>query len=306
MKYKKFFITGAKGFIGSTLCSFLEESNQDVVKVDFYSDRSKFQLTPQDMISRFLSEEQDDKSGILIHVGADSNASAKNLSEIKYKNIELTKDLFYAANKSGIPGIFISSSAVYGNNRLEATDSTLGNPYAVSKKIGEEIVHNSTRQTGTSNIVLRLFNAYGPREFHKKEMMSIPTKFAIDAIRKRNIEIWNVESEITQSRDFIYSEDVAKLIYAVSQKITFSNQTYDLGSGRPISFKEIAEKIVESFPASIQFVDPPVALDKENYQTFTKAENGWISENKIDVELKSFEQNFDTYKKDIKNWAEIN
>ena len=137
MRYKKFFVTGAKGFIGSTLCSFLEESNQNVVKVDFYSEGSTFELTPQDMISRFQREEKDDKSGILIHVGADSNASAKNLSEIMHKNIELTKDLFYAANKSGIPGIFISSSAVYGNNRLEAMDSTVGNPYAVSKKIGE-------------------------------------------------------------------------------------------------------------------------------------------------------------------------
>jgi ADP-L-glycero-D-manno-heptose 6-epimerase len=306
MKYKKFFVTGAKGFIGSTLCSFLEDSDQDVVKVDFYSDGSKFELTPQDMITRFLREEPDDKSGILIHVGADSNASAKNLSEISHKNIELTKDLFYAANTSGIPGIFISSSAVYGNNRLEATDSTVGNPYAVSKKMGEKIVHDITRQTGTSNIVLRLFNAYGPREFHKKEMMSIPTKFAIDSIKKRNIEIWNIEGELTQSRDFIYSEDVAKLIYAVSQKITFSNQTYDLGSGKPVSFKEIAEKIVESFPASIKLVDPPIALDKESYQTFTKAENGWISENEIDIQFKSFEQNFEAYKKYIKNWTEIN
>lgn len=306
MKYKKFFVTGAKGFIGSTLCSFLEDSNQDVVKVDFYSHGSKFELTPQDMISRFLREEKNDKSGILIHVGADSNASAKNLSEIRHKNIELTKDLFNAANKSGIPGIFISSSAVYGNNRLEATDSTVGSPYAISKKMGEKIVHDIARQTGTSNIVLRLFNAYGPREFHKREMMSIPTKFTIDSIKKRSIEIWNIESEKTQSRDFIFSEDVAKLIYAVSQKVTFSNQTYDLGSGRSISFKEIADKIVESFPASIQLVDPPLALEKENYQTFTKAENGWISENKIDVDIKSFEQNFDTYKEDIKNWAELN
>ena len=306
MRYERFFVTGAQGFIGRTLCAFLEEMGYDVVKIDFYNDKSGHELTPKEIIKRFSLKDQGDKKGVLVHVGADSNASAKNISELSYKNIEITKELFLAANSIGIPGIFISSSAVYGNNKFDDTDTATGNPYARSKKIGERIVNESTEITGVPNIVLRLFNAYGSREFHKKDMMSIPTKFTIDAIKRGKIEIWNIKNKTMQSRDFIYSEDVVRLIHQVCLKVTPANQTYDLGSGHSISFNEIAEKIVETFPATIEIVDPPIELDQTSYQVFTKSENNWISENGISFEFRSFGENYDAYKNDIDSWVRKN
>jgi ADP-L-glycero-D-manno-heptose 6-epimerase len=163
----------------------------------------------------------------VIHIGANSSTLERNLESINRTNIIPTRNWNKFCNDNHIPFIFTSSAAVYGNGNGPL------NPYAESKLASEQEINA---------VVLRLFNVYGPNEYHKGRMASTPFHWFHQLRSNNKLEIFEHSNEY--QRDFIYVEDVAKIIHHFMDN--YKPDVYDVGTGVSCSFEGIADTIIRT------------------------------------------------------------
>lgn len=126
-----------------------------------------------------------------------------------------------------------------------------------AKRMGELIIQAYEVQNKINKCsIVRPANVYGPYDnFDLKSAMVIPSLIR-KADEETNLEVWGDGSQI---RDFIHSSDVARgMIHAVENKI---NEPLNLGSGKGVSIKIIAETIANYFSKNIIWNDNGPAGD---------------------------------------------
>jgi ADP-L-glycero-D-manno-heptose 6-epimerase len=202
----------------------------------------------------------------VIHIGANSNTLEKNWSSIYASNIESTRKWNTFCKERSIPFIFTSSAAVYGNGQGPM------NQYAFSKLLSENEI---------DGVILRLFNVYGPNEYHKGRMASSILHW-VDQLNKTG-EIKIFENSKNYFRDFIWVEDVAKTIYHFMYN-NYQPGIYDLGTGNRVDFETIADAIIDHTGAGTKkFIDMPTDL-KNQYQINTLADTKSLISSGVTVE----------------------
>lgn len=302
MKCEKVLLTGSSGFIGAHIKNSLEHAGIEVVGIDtsnsstlgsaIYADEATF--------STFLTQNQiNNNNSVILHFGANSNASLRNFDSFRFQNVEFSRILFQSSLKLGLHVVFASSAAVYGNffsipneNRILALS-----PYARSKFLSEIDLCTLKNRLGMSSTILRLFNVYGSNETRKGSMMSIPSRFTIDAKKKGMIEIWNLpdsdHSFGKQARDFVSVDHLVGVIRLLLSNPADFDGIFDLGAGVARTFIDVARIVQEISTCEIKMIDPPPSYKESNYQTFTKA--GIHSRNLGDLICSpSFEENLKT------------
>jgi len=271
-------LTGAGGFIGSVILGYLNQQGiSDVVLFDDLSIGDQYKnLVGKEYISLHSTEEifnSPDEVECVIHVGANSSTLERDWTSLYKTNVLSTRKWNQFCIRNDIPFIFTSSAAVYGNGAGPL------NHYAFSKLTSENEI---------DGVILRLFNVYGPNEYHKGRMAS-------------TIYHWYQQEELTlfnnstnYIRDFIYVEDVAKVVYHFIQN--YKPGTYDIGTGKGVSFDTVADIVGKPK----QYIDMPEDL-KAQYQTNTCADVGALSGSGFDVgSLHSVEQGILEYYKYLK------
>lgn len=264
-------ITGAAGFIGSVIVGFLNQ--QGVTDIEIYDDllesRQFLNLTNKKFLRlKSIDDLPTNLSGVsaVIHFGAISNTLEKDWSKIYQKNIESTRHWHALCKKYSVPMIFASSAAIYGNG------SGPLNQYAFSKHIIEQELDNAC--------ILRLFNVYGPNEYHKGRMASTIYHWYNQYLEDKKITVF--ENSDRFFRDFIYVEDVAKVVYYFVKN--FQPGTYDIGSGNSTSFQTLAENFTKLLKnCSIEYKSMPLDLQNQ-YQTHTCADLKNLKFSDFDVE----------------------
>jgi nucleoside-diphosphate-sugar epimerase len=109
------------------------------------------------------------------------------------------------------------------------------NPYAYSKKIGEDIVRFYSENLGLKSVILRPFNIYGPGQ---PETFLIPK--IIEQVRnskKSHIEVFDLEPR----RDFVFIEDVVSAIIKLIDYPDFD--VFNIASGKSHSVLEVINAI---------------------------------------------------------------
>lgn len=208
-------ITGASGFIGSHIMSFIKSLNISFLGFSRQKNYNNLQWT-KDYMDIGLKA---DKNQICIHLAGNNIISSMDDSEI-----ELTK---YLADLFGSNLVYISSSYVYGKNHksliteLDSLDAV--NNYSRRKALCEEIVINN------SGSVLRLSNVYGSGMTNNifnhiyKEFMS----------QNKIVKINNA----LNTRDFIHVSDICS---AITTYITdIKSGIYNIGTGEGTSIKDL-------------------------------------------------------------------
>ena len=135
--------------------------------------------------------------------------------------------------------IYPSSASVYAKNLPPHTENITpkpSNPYG-SAKVECENLANSYNDTVNST-GLRIFAAYGPGEETKQNLSSVINLWLEDA-RNNNEPV--IFGDGTQTRDFIYIDDVISAIINSSQ--LSRHEVINVGSGVATSFNQIIEKI---------------------------------------------------------------
>lgn len=280
MKCEKVLLTGSSGFIGTHIKNSLEHEGIEVLGIDTRntSNLGSAIYADEDTFSTFLSENQFSRdNSLVLHFGANSNASLNDFEQFRIHNIQFSRILFQSSLKLGLHVIFASSAAVYGKSFSVPNEDKLLtlSPYAQSKLISETDLLTYKDRMGISSTILRLFNVYGSNEIHKRGMMSIPSRFTMDAKKKGLIEIWNLPNSDynfgKQERDFVFVDHLVQVIHLLLSKPANFDGIFDLGTGVATSFIDVARIVQGISECEIQMIDPPTSYRESNYQTFTKA-----------------------------------
>ncbi len=151
--------------------------------------------------------------------------------------------------------IYMSSESVYGVVPRELQpikeDAPLNptNAYAVSKLCAEAVVRAYATQYGLPYTILRSTTLYGPNS-RTKQVVPI---FIRQALAGKPITI---EGDGSQSRDFNYVDNmVSGIIHALARPEV--KGTFNIGSGREVSIKELAELIVKLADSSSEIQTGP-------------------------------------------------
>ncbi len=292
-------ITGAAGFIGSNLAHFFaRQGEKDLVLVDRNLSRDKarnlsglasFTFKGHEIFLEEL-ESGDLKPRAIFHLGACSDTTVKDWEYLKTLNLEYSKRLWIFCSKEGIPFIYASSAATYGDGSRGFSDKTHPrelrplNLYGKSKN-DFDIWALEQEAKGFSPprwAGLKFFNVYGPREAHKKRMASVAFH-GWNQIKETG-EIRLFKSTVPdlpdggQMRDFVFVEDcVSHMVWL--WRNSKESGIFNSGTGTPRTFNDLAKAIFAAMELEprITYFHMPEDL-KGKYQNYTRAEMDKLKE----------------------------
>ncbi len=282
-------ITGAAGFIGSGVVSYLNEkgfSNLLLVD-DFGMDLRWKNLTNKkfvDFISRYelmdFLEGRESEVESIIHLGACSDTTEVDGDYFMDTNYRYSVELAEYALKNKIRFIYASSAATYGDGCLGFSDEhelldsyTPLNIYGFSKHMFDLWL---LRQNVLDQVVgLKYFNIFGPNENHKGRMASMVYHMT-NAIEKEGlVKLFKSNNKKykdgDQERDFFYVKDAVAITCSFLENDL--NGIFNVGSGKAHTWNELAKATfaANGKKANIEYI--PMAKDLEkNYQNHTQAD----------------------------------
>jgi len=219
-------VTGGCGFIGSHIADRFHAAGSEVSIIDNLStgavDNIKdeyrlYRLDIQDAeCERVFAESRPD---IVVHMAAqaDVNTSINNPVLDAASNILGLVNMLHLSCRYGAGKfIFASSAAVYGNSEQvplrEEMNANPLSPYGISKLTGELYCMKWKEIFGLNTLCFRFSNVYGPRQGIKGEG-GVVSIFMERLVRNQELVVFG---DGTQTRDFIYVEDLAQAVYKSS------------------------------------------------------------------------------------------
>ena len=247
----KYIITGGAGFIGSHLVEILTRNNKNVVVLDNLStgriDNLKPFLKKIKFIKCDLSKKgrwQNEFKGkcYIFHFAAlaDIVPSIQNPEKYYNSNVNGTLNLLQACrNAKVLKFLYSASSSCYGiPKKFPTTEDEKINtlyPYALTKKMGEDLIIHWSKLYNFPFISLRLFNVYGTRS---RTSGTYGAMFGVFLAQKLHGKPFTIVGNGKQTRDFTYVTDVIDaFLKAAESKIV--NEIFNIGSGETVSINKI-------------------------------------------------------------------
>jgi len=237
-------VTGAAGFIGSQLAEALQSAGHDVVGFDCFTDYYDPRLKAEnarslDVRQVDLAEDAFDFDGLdgVFHLAG--QPGVRSFGDIfplyVRRNVLASQRVFEAAVAAGVRVVFASSSSVYGAPERVPTPEDEPphplSPYGVTKLACEHLLDAYVRSYDLDAVVLRYFNAFGPRQ--RPDMAFTRIAFALAA--GTSFELFGDGS---QSRSWTYVGDV---VDATIRAMATGTGTYNVGGALEASMNESIE-----------------------------------------------------------------
>ena len=277
-------VTGAAGFIGSHLCERLVNEGYEVVGVDDLSYGSMANLSPVLDHPRFTFAELDctrrralraafDGCDAIAHLAAKKIPRFGGVVSTLEVNVAGANAACGVALSLGADLIITSTSDVYGNAEPPfAEDGTLvlGPPtskrwsYAVSKMYDEHLALALAEERGLKVTVLRLFNAYGPRN-HLSWWGGPLVTFIEALLDGRPVEI---HGDGQQTRTFTYVTDTVDGFVRALERPESRGEVVNIGGTETLSILELAQTVQEhlEIPLPLRATFIPYDEFPGNYQ----------------------------------------
>jgi ADP-L-glycero-D-manno-heptose 6-epimerase len=291
-----YLVTGGAGFIGSNLVAALCARGAEVMVVDRLRDGEKWRnlahhpiagVLPPEEIEDYLAARPPVEA--VLHMGAISDTTATDGDLVAAVNFTLPLWLWSWCAEAGVPFIYASSAATYGDGALGFDDDMSPaalaalrplNLYGWSKlafdrRVAELMARGAAAPPQWAG--LRFFNVYGPNEYHKGRMASVVFhKFrevtadgggAATLFRSNRPDI----ADGAQARDFVHVDDCVAAILWLLDNPQVSG-LFNLGSGTARTFLDLATALFVALgrPPDVRFIDMPADL-RGKYQYFTEA-----------------------------------
>lgn len=315
-------ITGAAGFIGSCLVSFLNDQGyENLILVDeFENEEKELNLLHKKYTVRVERENFFEWIGkekptvdFVFHLGARTDTTEFNYAIHQHLNVDYSKKMWNYCTINNIPLVYASSAATYGDGQLGYNDDhsiveTLKplNPYGISKnEFDKWVLHQEDHPPFWAG--LKFFNVYGPNEYHKKRMASV-IFHSFNQIKKDGlVKLFRSHKEGfkdgEQLRDFIYVKDILKVCYwMMNDKLP--SAIYNLGTGKARSFTDLVKATYTALdiPSKIEFIDMPEDI-RDKYQYFTEANMKKLKDAGYTDDFYSLEEGVGDY---VKNYLSKN
>lgn len=261
---RKWFVTGAAGFIGSNLCEYLLRKGEMVIGYDNYETGSqenvarlstagegRFSMREGDIRSGASLEKALDDADVVVHLAAQVSVPRSFDDPIHTNSVNVDGFLavLTASLARGIGNfVYASSCAVYGDTAElplhEGMTPKPMSPYAATKIINEHYASTlSARFRETSSVGLRFFNVYGPWQTAEGGYASVIPRWVGLLMGNSQPQLFG---DGTATRDFCYVEDVCRAIEAAATP-SVPPGIYNVGSGTSLDMMSLYREIVSSF-----------------------------------------------------------
>jgi ADP-L-glycero-D-manno-heptose 6-epimerase len=294
-------VTGGAGFIGSVLVAGLEEARAPKIAIcDWTQDPltgipkgrniakrgNLASVVPPEKLDDFLDRDRRHIEAIF-HMGAISSTTVTDEDLLERTNVQLPLRLWQFAAERGIPLIYASSAATYGDGAFGFDDEFTGqalqrllplNAYGRSKhRFDLEVLRriSAGEKAPPSWAGVKFFNVYGPNEYHKGGQRSVVHAVfeqVRDHGRAKLFRSHNPDyADGGQLRDFVWAGDCSDIMIWLWRN-NFEGGLINIGTGKARSFLDLANATFAAMgkKPAVDFVDTPAAI-REKYQYFTEA-----------------------------------
>ena len=249
----KYIVTGGAGFIGSHLIEKLLKKNKKVIVIDNLSTgrfenikkfKTQIKFIKADISKKGRWQKIIAKNCCIFHLAAvaDIVPSIKFPQKYFEANVKGTLNLLEACKDKKIKKIvYAASSSCYGiPKKYPTSENELLSPqypYALTKKLGEDIVMHWSKIYKIPSVSLRLFNVYGTRS---RTSGTYGAMFGVFLAQKLKNKPFTIVGNGNQKRDFTYVTDVVDAFVAAS-KSKIKCEIFNVGSGKTVSVNKIVQ-----------------------------------------------------------------
>lgn len=252
----KALVTGAAGFVGSTLSERLLAEGHEVIGIDVISDyyekerkranlaslmsNPRFSLVEEDLNLADLDRHLEGVSWVFHQAGQPGvrKSWGDEFAVYTRANVEATQRLLESVRRNGAVKrvVYASSSSVYGDAERYPTVETdvpqPMSPYGVTKLAAEHLCTLYGKNFGVPTVSLRYFTVYGPRQ--RTDMAF--TRFARAVVRGETIQVFGTGEQV---RDFTYIDDVVEANLLAARSETPAGAVYNVAGGSNTSVNEV-------------------------------------------------------------------
>ncbi len=265
---KRIVVLGGAGFIGSHLVDALVWRNHSVTVVDNFS-RGCHENIEAAVATTLVTVRQVNLESqrptippgtdVVFHLAAKVTGIEYNQShhyDMLMTNLAINMNVIEAV-KAARPELFVyvSTACVYPHDAPVPTPEEageVGNPeptnhgYGVAKWVGEQMVRHLAREHGIPCIIVRFFNAIGPRDYYDEESSHVTPALIKRVIDGENpVTVWGTGN---QTRAFVDARDIAKalglLMDMARGRDTYGPWIVNIGHEREVSIRRLVHEII--------------------------------------------------------------
>ena len=281
-------VTGAAGFIGSSLADALLDRGYTVRGMDNFETGREVALEPLEGREEFTFTDADirdadtmvdltDGVDYVFHQAAVPSVprSVDDPVTTTDANCTGTATVLDAARKNDVDSVVVaSSSSVYGSSeqlpKVETMESNPESPYALSKYFTEKLALQCSDLYDIDTAALRYFNIFGPRQDPNGEYAAVIPKF-IDLMLDGDPPVIYGDGE--QSRDFTYIDNAIQAnILAAESDVT--GEAFNVGTGGRVTVNELVETLNDQLGIDIDpiYDDPRPGDVRHSHADISKAQ----------------------------------
>ena len=289
-------VTGGAGFIGSNLVAALEERGAGPLVVcdkpgaggkgrTIAKRRLEAVIEPAALASWLAAHGNEVRA--VFHLGAISSTTETDASLLARNNFGFSMDLWRWCAAAGVPLIYASSAATYGDGskgfdddgsipalaRLKPLNGYGRSKHLVDRRIAHALAAGAPRPPQWAG--LKFFNVYGPNEYHKGGQRSVVATIHPDAAAGRPVRLFKSYDERYahggQCRDFVWVGDCVSVMLWLMDNPQVSG-LFNVGTGTARTFADLAHALFAALGRAplIEYVEMPEAM-RTHYQYFTEA-----------------------------------
>ena len=226
---------------------------------------------------------------------ADIVPSIQQPMEYFRANVDGTANVLEAARGAGVKRfVYAASSSCYGipdtYPTSEQAEIRPQYPYALTKRLGEELVLHWANVYDMPAMAIRLFNVYGPRS---RTSGTYGAVFGVFLAQKLAGRPYTVVGDGTQTRDFTFVSDVAGA-FVTAAKSNVVGETMNVGSDNTYS----VNRLVELLGGEVTYIPKRPGEPDCTYADTTKIKKllGWSAKISLEVGVAKLLENIDYWR----------
>lgn len=276
---QKVLVTGADGFIGSHLTEMLLEKGYDVKALSYYNSfndwgwlndikHPNLEVVTGDVRDPYFCKHITKDVEIIFHLAALIAIPYSYVASDSYvdTNIKGTLNICQAAKENGVKRVLVTStSEIYGTARYVPIDENHPkqpqSPYSATKIAADAIAMSFYNTFSLPVVLVRPFNAYGPRQSARAIIPTIITQIANG---KKEIKL----GDLTPTRDFNFVKDTCKGFIELSKCDAAIGQEVNVCSNSEISMRDTLQLIAKLMNSDVSFIEDHVRIRPKNSEVF--------------------------------------
>ena len=254
----KYLVTGAAGFIGSSLVRALLARGDQVRGVDNFSTgkrenltevRDKMDFREADLLDLEAMHSACQGVDYILHQAAIPSVPKSIVDPLGSNgaNVDGTVNLLVAARNAKVRRVvYAASSSAYGDTptlpKHEAMPTSPISPYAVAKLASELYMTSFYRCYGLETVSLRYFNIFGPRQDPSSPYSGVLAKFSMQMLRGEQPTIFG-DGETSRDFTFIDNAVSANLLACAAPAAECAGRVFNCATGRRVTLNQTFEAL---------------------------------------------------------------